>query len=507
MTPLVLGIDVGTSACKSVLMTPDGELVDTVEASYPLSTPRPGWAEQAPALWWDAVQRSVADMLARTEAGDRVVGIGLSGQMHGLVALDEADTVLRPALLWCDQRGAEESAVLIESLGGTDRLLDYTNNPMLPGFTGSKLLWLARHEPDVLARTRRFLNPKDFIRLKLTGEYATDVSDASGTGFFDVRKRCWSDDLIARAGLAREIFPTAFESSEPTGGLRADVAQHWGMTPGVPVSAGGGDSVIQTTSMGVVAPGMTGITLGTAGIVGGSSNECPDNPGGRLQVSCGNAADRWHVMGVTLNAGGAFQWLIDALRPLAGDGLDYDRLIELAASAPVGSEHLIFAPHLMGERCPEVAPGARGAWVGLTRAHDISHMTRSVIEGAIMNMRAILDLFEEAGLGTERLRVSGGATNSPFWLQTLADVTGHPLATVSGAATGGAAGAALVAGLGAGFWADIDEATAHVAELESLLPHAERARRYNEIYPAHKSLLAQLAPCYQQLAAIEDRTA
>ncbi|HET7314577.1 xylulokinase, partial [Salinisphaera sp.] len=246
---------------------------------------------------------------------------------------------------------------------------------------------------------------------------------------------------------------------------------------------------------------------GTAGIVGGSSNTCPDNPGGRLQVSCGNAADRWHVMGVTLNAGGSFQWLIDALTPLAGHELDYDRLIELAESAPAGAGNLIFAPHLMGERCPDVAPEARGAWLGLTRGHDIGHMTRSVIEGAIMNLRAILDLFDEAGLGTERLRVSGGATNSPFWLQSLADITGHRLATISGAATGGAAGAALVAGVGADFWTDLDEATGHVSEIRHVSPDAERARRYNEIYPIHKSLLRQLAPYYRQLAAAEDRIA
>lgn len=502
---LILGIDVGTSVCKSVLMTSDGRIVDTAEESYSLSTPYPGWAEQSPDVWWAAVYRSVGAMLRRIDTGSRVTAIGLSGQMHGLVALDDADTVLRPAPLWCDQRGADESAALIKSLGGVERLVEYTNNTLLPGFTGSKLLWLARHEPEVLDQISSFLNPKDFVRLKLTGEHATDVSDASGTGFFDVQERRWSENLISRAGLSNDIFPAVHESNEITGGLRAEIAQEWGLKPGIPVVAGGGDSVIQTTSMGVISPGVTGITLGTAGIVGASPNACPDNPGGRLQVSCGNAIDRWHVMGVTLNAGGTFQWLVDALKPLVGEALDYNRLVEVAKSAPVGSESLLFAPHLMGERCPEVAPNARGAWLGLTRFHNISHLTRSVIEGSIMNLRAILDQFDEAGLATDRLRVSGGATKSPFWLQSLADITGYPVATIPGAASGGAVGAALVAGVGANFWEDIDKATTSVEEIDLVLPDPECASRYDQIYPVHKSLLEQLKPHTQQMIASEAR--
>ncbi|MDQ0471342.1 xylulokinase [Labrys wisconsinensis] len=504
--PCFIGIDIGTSTCKTLALDADGAVVAHASADYPLVTPRPGWAEQDPELWWQAAAATVSAVTAQLGA-HCVEAIGLTGQMHGLVPLDEEDRVIRPAMLWCDQRAAPQCQALTRRVGGLPALLALSSNRMLPGFTGGKFLWLAEHEPDAFARMRRFLNPKDYLRLRMTGVHATDVSDASGTGLLDVRRRRWSPELLAAAGLTDEQVPDVFESTEVTGGLAPEVAAAWGLPAGLPVVAGGGDSVLQTTSQGIVEAGSIGITIGTAGIVGGAARRCPDNPGGLVQVSCGNAPDRWHVMGVSLNAGGSFQWLKETLEPLAHGELGFDRLAALAGSAPAGAAGLMFLPYLMGERCPHVAPDGRGAWVGLTRGHGLGHMARAVMEGALLNMRAILDLFAEAGLACDRLRASGGATASRVWLELLADVAGRPVATVSGASEGGAFGAALLAGVGAGHWPSLDAAVGVVHETGRVDPDPGRARVYDAIHPIHKSLYATLRATFAELAMLPDAKA
>lgn len=504
--PCFIGIDVGTSTCKTLALDADGTVIARASADYPLHTPRAGWAEQDPELWWQAAVETMQAVMAQLQ-GWQVQAIGLTGQMHGLVPLDAEDRVIRPAMLWCDQRAAPQCDTITERVGGLDALLALSNNRMLPGFTGGKFLWMAEHEPDAFARMHRFLNPKDYLRLRMTGVHASDVSDASGTGLFDVRRRQWSTDLLAVVGLTEAHVPRVFESSEVTGGLSPAVAALWDLPAGLPVVAGGGDSVMQTTSQGVVEAGSIGVTIGTAGIVGGASRTCPDNRGGLVQISCGNARDRWHVMGVSLNAGGSFQWLKETLEPLAGGDFSFDQLADLARPVPAGADGLLFLPYLMGERCPHVAPDGRGAWVGLTRGHGLGHMSRAVMEGVLYNMRAILDVFADAGLSAERLRASGGATASRIWLDLLADITGRPVATVSGASEGGAFGAALLAGIGAGRWNSLDEAVTVVEETALVAPDAARARLYDRIHPIHRSLYSTLQATFAELAALNDRKA
>jgi len=305
-----IGLDLGTSACKAIAVDARGAIVARAGGEYPLFTPRPGFAEQEPSSWWRALNSAMKTLRAHLPRGEAVKAIGLSGQMHGLVPLDRADRVVRPALLWCDQRGADQVEAFTAKMGGVERLLALTSNRLWPCDTVGKILWLKDEEPGAYERMHRFLIPKDYLRLLLTGEHATDVSDASGTGMFDVRHRRWSKALLEAVGLSFEQAPTAYESQATTGRLLPPVAEAWGLSPGVPVMGGGGDSVVQTTAMGVVKEGPLGVTLGTAGVVAGASSACPVNPGGLLQVSCGNSPDRWHTMGVSLNGGGSF----DAVR-------------------------------------------------------------------------------------------------------------------------------------------------------------------------------------------------
>jgi len=498
----LIGLDLGTSTCKALAIDAAGRVLARASADYPLATPRPGWAEQAPSDWWRGADEAMRALRAVLGHEVTPLAIGLSGQMHGLVALGADDAVLRPSILWCDNRTEAQCARLTDAVGGSEALLALSANRMLPGFTGGKLLWLAEHEPHVFERMRHFLLPKDYLRLLMTGERATDVSDASGTGLFDVRARRWSRPLLDAVGLRPGQEPAALESHEVSGRLREAVATRWGLPPGLPVVAGGGDSVIQTTSMGVIDEGLVGITIGTAGLVGASSGHCPDNHGARLQVSCGNAPGLWHVMGVTLNGGGAFAWLRDALRPLGEAAPDFDALTRLAETVPAGSGGLLFLPSLLGERCPHVAPDARAAWVGLTQAHHVGHMTRAVLEGILLTLREILALVERSGVQVQRLRASGGATVSATWRQLLADVCGRPVATLTGAAEGGAYGAALLAGVGVRHWPDLAEAARVIEEVEHVAPRAAAAR-YDQLHAVHARLHAQFEATMRALAELE----
>ena len=502
-TVALLGLDIGTSACKAVALDDTGAVLARATASYGMATPQPGWAEQEPADWERAAATTLGAVIEALGRGVTVRGLGLSGQMHGLVALDETDRVLRPAILWCDNRTARECEEITSAVGGPDALLALTNNRMLPGFTGGKIAWLRRNEPTLHARMRRFLLPKDLIRLRLTGEHATDVSDASGTGLFNVGTRRWSTPMLDAVGLGRDAVPEAVESHERTGVVRAAVAEAWHLPPDVPVFGGGGDSVIQTTSMGVVDPGLAGITIGTAGLVGGSADHCPKNVGARLQISCGNAPNRWHVMGCTLNGGGALSWLRDVLRPVLPPGTPapgFAALVALADGVPPGADGLAFLPFLLGERCPVVASDARAAFVGLTQGHDLRHLARALLEGVLLNLRAILDLMSNAGVVFDAVRASGGAAASPVWLGLLADVLGREVATVAGAEEGGAYGAALLAGVGAGVWSSLEQALGAVREVGRTQPDPAAARAYDRLYPVHAGLHRVLEPLHAALA-------
>jgi xylulokinase len=497
-----IGIDLGTSSVKVIAIDETSEVVAQTSGDYPLRTPRPGWAEQDPELWWQVTDRCVAELVAQLDGHWVVRGIGLCGQMHGLTALDDHDRVIRPAILWNDQRSEGHCRQILSMVGGLDALLAMTGNHMLPGYTAGKILWLRDVEPEAYTRMRSFLNPKDFLRLRMTGEHATEVSDASGTGLFDVSRRCWSRPLIAALGLDESLFPRATESHEISGHLLPEVARRWGLPPGTPVAGGGGDSVLQTTATGMVTPGLLGVTLGTAGIVAAAADHCPRNENGRLQVSCGNSPDLWHVMGVTLSAGGAFQWLRDALAPIVGEGqLSFERLVQLAEESAPGAKDLMFLPYLLGERCPQVAPHARGAWIGLTPAHSAPELVRSVMEGVVLNLRQIRDLFAEAGLAVDDVRVNGGATRGPAWVQLVADVLGSDVSTVSAGEHGGALGAALLAGVGTGHWSSFEQALGHVATTATVSPRAGATAVYDRLFPHFQAIHEALEPLYSRLSA------
>ena len=455
MTTALLGIDIGTSGCKALLIDAEGAVLASSTATYGLSQPRPGWTEQDPALWIEGARQSVASVLA--ERGDvEIAGIGLSGQMHGLTPLDEAHRVLRPALLWNDQRNGAECAEITERAGGLEALLRLTNNRMLVGYTGGKIVWMRDHEPELYAKLRHVVNPKDYLRLVLTGEIATEVSDASGTGLFDVRKRAWSGELLDRLDIDPALLPACHESQIVTGRVNRSGAALFGLPEGIPVVGGGGDSVIQTLGSGVMMPGELQTTIGTAGIVA-SALEAPEgNPDGRLQVFCNVAPDSWHCMGVSLNAGGAMSWFRDKMGALGqgAEKLSFDEIVARAAASPVGAKGLFFLPYLYGERCPHPDPIARGAFVGLTARHDGGDLSRSVMEGVTYALRDIHGLMQRIGMQHSVIKASGGGARSALWRQMQADLFDCEVVTTEGAAEGGAFGAALVAGVGVGIWPD-----------------------------------------------------
>lgn len=500
-----IGIDLGTSTCKIVAVDSSGRVVAKASRDYPMINLRPGWSEQDADLWWTAASEAMVDVTATlAEKGHEVRGIGLCGQMHGMTALDADAQVIRPAILWNDQRAAAECEWITEQAGGLDELLRMTRNRMLPGFTGGKIIWLRNHEPANYAKTKRLLNPKDYLRYRMTGLFVTEVSDASGTGLFDVEHRTWSVELLKKLAIDEALLPDVVESSEQTGTLSPDLAARWHLPDSTPVFGGGGDAVVQTSAMGLIEEGSAGITIGTAGNVVGGLSTCPDNPGGRVQVSCGNEPGRWHIMGVTLSAGGALQWLRDALTPLnPAEKLTFERLVELARDVEPGAEGVLFLPYLLGERSPHVAPHASASLVGLSQLHGIAHVTRAVIEGVLLNMREILEVCVDAGLQTDRIVASGGATVEPLWLQTLADVLGREVVTVSGAAEGGAFGAALIAGVGGGAWPDLGAALQQVAVERTFTPVAEAVARYEVVFRAHRALFDAQRRTFELVASLD----
>jgi xylulokinase len=492
VTPTFFGIDVGTSGVKALAVDGGGRVVARAEASYPLSTPRVGWAEQDPEDWWRAAEAALARLRAQAGAP---AGIGLSGQMHGLVVLDARDRVLRPAILWNDQRTAAECVEIEEALGRR-RLIELTGNRALTGFTAPKLLWLRRHEPDVYAEIARIALPKDYVRLRLCGEHATDVSDASGTLLLDVAGRRWSDEVLTALELDRSWLPRVLESPEVSGTTRE----------GVPVAAGGGDQAAGALGVGVVHPGPVSVVLGTSGVVFSALERFAADPEGRVHAFCHAVPGVWHAMGVMLSAGGSLRWLRDVM----GAGASYDELATEAARWPPGADGLLFLPYLAGERTPHADPDARGAFVGLSVRHDRGALVRAVLEGVAFGLRDSLDLVGElggvGGLGGGRAaggavggaagRVSGGGARSELWLQIVASVLELPLERVA-VDEGAAFGAALLAGVAAGEWPDVHAAVAAtVAPRGQIEPVPEWIERYREqrtrfraLYPAVRAVI------------------
>lgn len=498
----LLGIDIGTSSCKALLLAPDGTMLAVASAGYPVLNPQPGWSEQDPENWIDGAIAAVGAVLAQCP-GVTVLCIGLSGQMHGLTPLDADGKVLRPAILWNDQRNGAEIGEATEMAGGLERLLGETNNPMLTGYTAGKILWMRRHEPALFAQLGHVLNPKDYLRLQLTGEYATEVSDASGTGLFDVCRRKWSAPVIEALELDPRILPFCEESHVVTGRVTPQAAALFGLQAGIPVVGGGGDAVIQTLGSGVIDPGDLQTTLGTAGILASALDAPLANPDGRLQVFCNIAPDRWHAMGVSLDGAGVLTWFQSIAGMLAShsesDEVSIEALIERAGTSPAGARGLVFLPYLSGGRCPYPDPHARGAFIGLTRRHGDADLIRSLLEGAVFGLRDMFDAMQALGIGGNRIVTSGGGTRSPLWRQIQADVFGVDVLTVGGAESGGALGAAMVAGIGAGIWPDASAAarTCRPASRTPFNPETHETytrmfKIYHDLYPLLRDSFVQL---------------
>jgi xylulokinase len=470
---LLIGLDIGTTGVKGVAVDQHGAVLHVAERGYPLSTPRPGWSEQDPDHWWQAA----AAVLDECDA-DRALGIGLAGQMHGLVCLDERDRPLRPAILWNDGRTQAECDEIEERVG-RERLVQLTGNRALAGFTAPKLLWLRRHEPDVHAATRSILLPKDYVRLRLCDQHAIDVADASGTLLFDVANRRWSDEMLEALEVDPAWLPQVFESPEATGETHG----------GVPVAAGAGDQAAGALGVGVVAEGgPASIVLGTSGVVFAAQDRFAPDPEGRLHAFCHAVPGAWHVMGVMLSAAGSLRWLRDTL----GGEADYGEMIAAAARWEPGVEGLMFAPYLAGERTPYADPHARGAFVGLGLRHDRAALVRAVLEGVAFGLRDGLDLVAALGGRPTSGRVSGGGARGALWLEIVASVLDLPL-ELTRADEGAAYGAALLGGVAAGVWADEREAVAQCVHVtRTVEPRAEWVDRYAELMPAFRRLYPAL---------------
>ena len=495
----VLGYDISTTATKALLIDQQGTVVAIGQASYDYATPYPLWSEQLPHLWWQACRESTQEVLANAGvAANEIVAIGLAGQMHGLVLLDQAGDVLRPALLWNDQRTAEQCQQITARLG-EQRLIELTGNRALTGFTAPKILWVQQHEPEIYAQIAHILLPKDYVRYCLTGEFASDVSDSAGTLLLDVRSRQWSAEVAQALEIDLAWLPQLFEGPAITGQLHAEAAAALGLVAGIPVVGGGGDQAANAVGTGVVEAGSIALSLGTSGVVFGATSSPIIEPQGRLHAFCHAVPGRWHLMGVMLSAAGSLRWYHDTFAPQ----LSYDQLLEPAENVVVGSAGLFFAPYLTGERTPHPDPLARGGFIGLTVRHTQAHLTRSVLEGVAFGLRDSLELMSQAGIGTiGAIRASGGGTRNRLWRQILADVLGAPLVGVS-TTEGAAYGAALLAAVGAGWYRDVDQAVAATVRLsDPTEPSADQAR-YAELYATYRAIYPALQPLYPALAAAE----
>ena len=483
-TTAIVGLDIGTTGVKAIAVGPTGEIVARAERGYALSTPRPGWSEQDPEDWWTATRAAIADL-----GPLEIAGIGLSGQMHGLVALDTAGQVIRPAILWNDQRTAAECAEIEERIG-LDRLISLTGNRALTGFTAPKLLWLRRHEPESYGRIARIMLPKDYDRLRLTGEWATDVADASGTLLLDVARRCWSPEVLDALELDPAILPPLLESPEVSG---TTIACN-GVSAGIPVAAGAGDCAAAALGVGIDRPGPLSIVMGTSGVVFAALPAFASDPQARVHAFCHAVPGQWHAMGVMLSAAGSLQWLRDRLAPETSFA---DLVAEAEAWAP-GVDGLLFAPYLAGERTPHADPSARAAFTGLELRHDRGALVRAVLEGVAFGLRDSLELVRELGGPSDRARASGGGARG-VWLRIVASVLGLPI-ELTAVEEGSAYGAALLGGVAGRVFADVPEAVDRCVRVSTTIdPDPAWQAAYEETYARFRAL-------YPALDTVKERT-
>lgn len=497
-----LGLDIGTSGAKALICDEGGAVLASATATYPLSQPRPLWSEQDPADWWRGAQEAVREALAAAgpAAAARVAAIGLTGQMHGATFLDADGAVIRPALLWNDQRTAAECAEITERVGA-ERLIAIAGNPALTGFQAPKILWLRNHEPASYARLAQVLLPKDYIRLLLTGVAAADASDAAGTLLLDLKARDYSPEILGALEIPRAWLPQVYEGPQVTGQLSAEAAAALGLPAGLPVVAGGGDNAAAAVGTGVVRPGVVSSSIGTSGVLFAHSDTIALDPGGRLHSFCHSVPGAYHLMAVTLSAGGAFQWLRNTLRQTGAADLSYDDLTAAAGAAPPGAEGLIFLPYLTGERTPHLDPLARAAFVGLTSRHGVSHMARAVMEGVIFALRDGLEIMRGLGVPADDIRATGGGARSGLWRQLQADIYGAPVHTLA-AEEGPAYGAALLAGVGVGAFPDVNSAVGRCVRLAATTDPGPAQATYEAVYAVYRDLYGALRDSMHRLAAL-----
>jgi xylulokinase len=507
--PHLLGIDIGTSGTKTLICDEDGTVLATAMAEHPIFSPKPGWSEQHPRDWWSAACKATRAVLKKAKIKPTEIGaIGLSGQMHGSVFLGDGPNALRPALLWNDQRTVVQCAEIESRAGGRAALIELVANPALTGFTAPKILWVREHEPRVYEKTKHILLPKDFVRYRMTGEYATEVSDASGTLLLDVANRVWSDRLLELLQIDSALLPKVFESQEVSGTLTPGAAEELGLRAGTPVVGGGGDQAAGGVGNGIVMPGIVSAQLGTSGVVFAHSDQPTRDPGGRVHTMCHAVPGKWCIFGCMLSAGGSFQWLRNQLgtsemAAAKKRGVDpYELLVDEAAKAPAGSEGLFFLPYLTGERCPHPDPAARGGWIGITSRTTRGMLIRSLLEGVTFGMRDALEIMRQMNVPVSQVRATGGGARSAFWRQLQADIYKSPI-VLTNAAEGPAYGVALLAGVGTGVWSSVEQACkAAIRQTSKVTPSKKIAARYDRSFATYDKLYFDLKHRFPEMAAL-----
>jgi xylulokinase len=498
-----IGLDVGTSSIKALLVSKTGEVVRSATPEYPFQTPKPMWAETDPDVWWEATQRAIRSLLDEVNPNE-IAAVGLTGQMHGMVALDGKGKILRPCIMWNDQRSYVECDEITRMVGESE-VLRITGNPVLAGFTAPKILWVKKNEPEVFSAIDKIVLPKDYVRYKLSSEFFTDVSDASGTSLLDVGNRKWSTEMFDALGWSSNWMPEVTESTEATAKVSAEASEATGLPVGTPIIAGGGDQAAQAVGCGIVREGLVSATLGTSGVVFAQSDEYRVEPEGKLHAFCHAVPGKWHLMGVMLSAAGSFQWYKNQLgaeeqKIEDGGGPNaYDSLTASAETVPPGSEGLIFLPYLSGERTPHPDPHARGCFIGLSVRHEKRHLTRSVLEGVSFGLNDSLELMRDLGVNPKEIILSGGGTRSTLWKQMLADVFSSRCSMVN-ALEGAAYGAAVLAAVGCGDHSSVESACDQWIKQTEVVEPGEHCGSYEKFYSIYRSLYPSLRDTFHSLS-------
>jgi xylulokinase len=504
----LIGIDVGTTGTKTILIEETGKVVASATEEYPLSTPKPNWAEQNPEDWWQAAVKSIKKVLTGSKVKpDDIRGIGLSGQMHGSVFIDKNYKVLRPCILWCDQRTAKECDYITSTIG-KERLIELVSNPALTGFTAGKIIWVRNNEPAIYEKTYKILLPKDYIRFRLTGSLATEVSDASGTLLLDINKRKWSAEILEGLNISKDLLPECFESPEISGKITGEIAKLTGLKQGTPVAGGGGDQAAQAVGSGIVKRGVISITTGTSGVVFAFSDRPEVDPKGRVHTFCHAVPGKWHIMGVVLSAGGSLRWFRDSFcaeekKEAQEKGVDvYEILTQKASAVKPGAEGLVFLPYLTGERTPHADPDAKGVFFGLSLLHTKSHLIRSILEGVGFGLRDSLEIIKELKVPVEQLRLSGGGARSSIWRQILADIYSSEVSTIN-VTEGASYGAALLAGVGTGVYKNVEEACNKTIKADDTIkPDKKNSKNYDKYYDIYQSLYSDLKSRFKKVSKL-----